>query len=260
MYQVSQSSIDELAQNGAICLRKITTDDWVKRLQDTVDEMLVQKRAGNEGAFDILNGAYDRNQVIKEFVHQSDEGEIARQLLQSKEARFFFDQTFVKEPGTDAPTPWHHDQSFWPVKGKNVMSIWLALDYVTKESSGLEYIKGSHLWNKRFRPEGFTEESKKFFEGTDGEDIPDIDNNRDKYEFLNWDLEPGDCLIHMGFAVHGSSGNATRDRRRRAFATRWLGDGIIYAPEQTKSTNLIDSNLKSGDGLENSRYPIIAKI
>ncbi len=33
-----------------------------------------------------------------------------------------------------------------------------------------------------------------------GEKIPDIDAARDKYEFLSWDMQPGDILIHHGMS------------------------------------------------------------
>ena len=39
------------------------------------------------------------------------------------------------------------------------------------------------------------------------EDMPDIDANRDKYELLSWDLEPGDVLMFHPLIVHGSPGN-----------------------------------------------------
>lgn len=256
MVTISKDDIERLQEDGAICLRQVVSPDWIARLQEAVDDMLAEKRAGGEGKFDALNGTYDRNEVVRAHVHESGVAEIAQQLFGSNQVRFFFDQVFVKEPGTDAPTPWHHDQAYWPVKGDQVLSIWLALDHVTRESSGLEYVKGSHKWNRRFKPKGFTGGAN--FDGAEGEDMPDLDAARDQYEFLSWELQPGDALVHLGYAIHGASGNATRDRRRRAVSTRWLGDGITYAPEQTPSKNLLDPALKSGDTLDHSsRYPLV---
>lgn len=52
-----------------------------------------------------------------------------------------YDQVFVKEPGTSSPTPWHQDQPYWPIKGWQIMSFWAALDPVTEESGGIQFIR-----------------------------------------------------------------------------------------------------------------------
>ena len=36
-------------------------------------------------------------------------------MMASGSVDFFYDQLFVKEPGTAHPTPWHQDQPYWPV-------------------------------------------------------------------------------------------------------------------------------------------------
>ena len=36
----------------------------------------------------------------------------------------------VKEPGTAARTPWHHDQSYYPVDGDDLCSLWIPVDPV----------------------------------------------------------------------------------------------------------------------------------
>lgn len=32
----------------------------------------------------------------------------------------YHEQVLVKEPGTDKETPWHHDQSYYPIDGNKV--------------------------------------------------------------------------------------------------------------------------------------------
>lgn len=49
-------------------------------------------------------------------------------------------------------------------------------------------------------------------------------------ELLTWDLEPGDCILHQSFAVHGAPGVTSTTLRRRAYATRWVGDEVVYDP------------------------------
>ena len=93
---------------------------------------------------DVKSGAGER---------EAPRREIAARLMGLDEVRFFYDQLFIKEPGTQAPTAWHNDLPFWPFAGNHVASVWLALTPVTQEHRGLIYVGGSHKWNKLFRPE-----------------------------------------------------------------------------------------------------------
>jgi ectoine hydroxylase-related dioxygenase (phytanoyl-CoA dioxygenase family) len=153
------------------------------------------------------------------------------------EVRFFYDQLFIKEPGTQAPTAWHHDLPFWPLDGTQVASVWLALTPVTRESSGLVYVAGSHKWGKLYRPmpavprEGFAlpeadayEECPQFHKQFGNPDL----------RFLAWDMAPGDCLVHHPLTVHGAGANASNEQRRLALSCRFFGGDITWHGPRTQ--------------------------
>ena len=48
---------------------------------------------------------------------------ICGEVVGSSTARFFYDQLLVKEVGCADRTPWHQDQPYWAVKGRQVCSI-----------------------------------------------------------------------------------------------------------------------------------------
>lgn len=244
-------------RDGAVCLRGVFSPEWVERTRDAVERLLVANRKGASQELDLITGAYEKDEGIREFIHHSPAADIARALMKSLTSRFFFAQVFVKEPGVAAPTPWHHDQTYWPVRGEQVCSLWLALDPVTKESSGLEYVKGSHLWDKRYKPEGFNAETTQTFAAAAGDIIPDFDQRRDEFEFLSWDMQPGDVLAHAGFAIHGAGGNRTQNMRRRALSTRWLGDDARYAPELAPTSRYLDPELQPDGPFNSPRFPLI---
>ena len=54
-----------------------------------------------------------RNAVL-----HSDMAEAASRLMRSKTVRFFHDHVLVKEPGNSMPTPWHQDQPYYLVEGR----------------------------------------------------------------------------------------------------------------------------------------------
>lgn len=97
---------------------------------------------------------FRKDRDFLEFAFESPSWQIAKTLMRSSEVRLFADPLFVKEPGTATPTPLHHDQPYWPVLGEHVSSVWVTMDSVTKETSGLEYIRGSQM-EQAVRPGGF---------------------------------------------------------------------------------------------------------
>lgn len=258
---LTEAEIEEFEAAGAICLRQRFDMGWVERLRAAVDRSLEAERRAREDPeakrFEMNHHLVYREPDVRAFVFESPAAGIARALMRSRTARFYIDHVFVKEPGVEAPTPWHHDQPYWPVRGRQVCSIWLALDPVTKQSSGLEYVRGSHRWGKEYAPVPFTERGAAMRQATD-EQPPDFDGRRNEFEFLNWDMEPGDCLAHQALAIHGASGNTTRTQRRRAFSTRWTGDDARYRePAHYMDPNLVDLTLRDGERLESMKFPLV---
>jgi ectoine hydroxylase-related dioxygenase (phytanoyl-CoA dioxygenase family) len=126
---------------------------------------------------------------------------------------------------------------------------------VTRESSGLEYVKGSHRWNRRFK--AVSPDYHPYLLASDLEDPPDIDGHREDYDLVNWDMEPGDVLMFHPLTLHGSPGNASATRRRRALATRWLGDDVVYAPVKARMPLPPGHGLSPGDKLGGRLFPKI---
>ena len=73
---------------------------------------------------------------------------------------FYHEHVLVKEPSAKIPTPWHHDQSYYPIDGEDICSIWMPVDPVPQGAT-LKFVKGSHRWNKWFVPRKF-ETSKNY--------------------------------------------------------------------------------------------------
>ena len=170
--------------------------------------------------------------------------------------KIYYDQLFVKEPGTDAPTRWHNDQPYWPVRGWPIVSFWLALDPVTKVSGALEFVRGSHLWNQWFQPEPFAEGGAPYPRNPEYVDIPDIDAERDQHEFLTWEMKPGDLIAFHALTVHGGPPNRSAGRRR-GYTVRYCGPGMTYYAKPGTSHFLHDPALEHGAPIEGARYPVV---
>ena len=90
--------------------------------------------------------------------------------------------------------------------------------------------KGSHLWDKLFIRTRFQEGHS--VDGEAGEvngktyDItPDILNNKDDYEFLQWDLELGDCIFFDMRTLHGNLNQVTPKSDIHRYTLRMAKEG-----------------------------------
>ncbi len=181
---------------------------------------------------------------------------IATQLMDTTYTNFWEDTTFVKTPGTGQRTAFHQDWGYFQIDGDKCCIIWVALDPVTKENGAMEYVKGSHKWGKKFAPNVLIAQS--IDPTSPYEKTPDIEGNRDDYDIISFDVQPGDVIIHHVLTVHGAGGNVTADRSRRAISFRYCGDDIRYfdkpgAVEQP----YVDNPPQNGQRLTTDDYPLV---
>tara|TARA_Y100000994_G_scaffold108199_1_gene89052 strand:- start:56 stop:880 length:825 start_codon:yes stop_codon:yes gene_type:complete len=187
--------------------------------------------------------------VVNRYIYESGVAQIAAALMDSSSARLYFDHLLVKEPRTDAPTPWHQDVPYWPFLGKQICSAWVSVSEVTVAESSLEFVRGSHNWGSYFAPEAF-DGSKNWTNDFEGEPAPDIANSRDDYEILGFDVGPGDVIFFSAWILHGAPGNSG-SRRRTALSTRWLGDDVTWYPHPGSDPTVTDDLTTSVSG----QYP-----
>ena len=166
--------------------------------------------------------------IINDFVFHSGIAHLVGELLDVSSTRMYFDHMLVKEPGTTAPTPWHQDIPYWPFLGQKIASAWVALSTTSVEESSLEFVRGSHKWDKYYAPESFGN-SPGWTADFEGERVPDIDAARSEFDIIGFDVEPGDALVFSAWSLHGARGNSGPNWRA-AFSTRWLGDDARWAP------------------------------
>lgn len=264
---ISEEEVQRFEEDGATVVRQLFPPEWLDQLRVAAEENMKNPgvlcdehvKPGEPGRFHDDQFLWRRHETMRRFIHDSPAAEIARRMMRGKQVQLFYDQLFVKEPGTRKATPWHNDHSYWQLKGNQVISLWLALDHVPKTSC-VKYVKGSHKWQLLHKISSFSGDEQRYKESASLPDIPDIESKRDEYELLTWDMEPGDCLIHHSFAVHGAPGISTQAGRRRAYATRWFGEDVRFDPRPgtmhyTWVQAGLDSQMKADDPLNSSLFP-----
>ena len=238
---VTEDQISSFQRDGAVVLRSVLSATEVASLTRGVDTnlaapgpmALVASKPDDPGYFieDFCN--WSTNHDYRDVVFNSRLPEAAALLTGSRETRMYHDHMLTKEPGTHQRTPWHQDQPYYNVSGQQNVSFWIPVDPV-RRSSTLEFIAGSHLgpW---LMPRTFMDKQAKWFpEGTLA-DLPDIDANRESYNIIGWELEPGDAVAFHMLTLHAAAG-VDPDRRRRVFSVRYLGDDMRHAPRPWKTS------------------------
>ena len=260
---VDKQSIDDFRQKGVTVLRGAFTG-WVDVLRAGIDANMndpdpnarIYKGENGNGRFFVDYCNWDRIAEYKNFIFNSNAAHIGATLMNSQNVQLFHEHVLVKEASTDVPTPWHQDAPYYCVTGPKTVSLWVPLDTIERDTT-LEFVSGSHLWGKHFRPQRFDGSALNEDDGL--EEIPDINQTRDEYEILGWAVEPGDAIAFDYRTIHGAAGNHQPHRQRRAFSLRLVGDGARFVRRDglVSSPPFPNVTLKSGDPLTGDAFPFL---
>ncbi len=286
---VTEAEIDQFWREGVVRLRGVIDPAWLESLVEPIEGLLKQtspevtgtphatvditgmaealRRDGAKEqlledamAADQQRGRYllvswSDDPAIRRFETSSMVPEIAAQVLRSKSVDLLTEQILVKEPGAPTRTAFHTDEPYFNIEGDKACSAWVPLDTVTLDSGAMGYIRGSHRWTQNFLPNFFVSQATTAPEGTFGRvKLPDIEGHPEDFDLVYYETEPGDVVLHHYRTVHGSGGNTTANRRRRAITVRYCGDDIRWQPSGLASRTLpaFQNSLQPGEPLSNA--------
>jgi ectoine hydroxylase-related dioxygenase (phytanoyl-CoA dioxygenase family) len=263
--RVATSEVDAFQKDGAVCLRQVLRSEEVALLRRGIDANLaspsarakVASRPEDPGRFVEDFCSWQENEHYRRFIFDSRLAEIAGALMQSRTVRLYHDHMLTKEPGTRARTPWHQDQPYYNIEGRQNASFWIPVDPVSRAAT-LEFVAGSHLgpW---LMPRTFMDLQAKWFPEGVLADLPNIDAERDRHRILGWEIEPGDVVCFHMLTLHASAG-VEGNRRRRVFSVRFLGDDIVHAPRPWATSPEfpgLAERLPAGAAMEHPLFPLL---
>ena len=263
MSGVAAQDIESFARDGAVCLRGVLDSNVVETLRAGIDRNL----AAPSPRAKIASGPDDPGRFVEDFcnwtenpnyravIFDSGLGEIAAALTASRTARLYHDHMLTKEAGTATPTPWHQDQPYYNVEGRQTVSFWIPVDPVDEEST-LRFVAGSHLgpW---LMPRSFMDAQARWFPEGSLANLPDIEADPDAFPILAWVLEPGDVVAFNMLTLHSARGSR---RRRRVFSVRFLGDDVTHAPRRWPTSPDfpgLAAELPAGAPMNHPLFPLV---
>ena len=232
---VTPALIEDFRRDGAVCLRGLLNEGEIALLRAGIDANIaapsprakVASRPDDPGFFIEDFCCWQENEAYRRVIFDSPLAAAAARLMHSRSVRLYHDHMLTKEPGTRQKTPWHQDQPYYNIDGRQNVSFWIAVDPVARAST-LEFIAGSHNgpW---LMPRSFMDHQAKWFPEGSLTDLPDIEADRAAHPIIGWAVQPGDVIAFHMLSLHAAGGVA-RDARRRVFSVRMLGDDITHAP------------------------------
>ena len=269
---ISENKVIRFKEDGAILLKNKFKKKWIDLLKHGINKA----KANPSPRF--TNHTKDKNlpsyledfwtwnlhQEFTDFVYNSPTAKIASELLGAKKINLVMDNWFFREAGSKSKPPFHHDISYFDFEG-SMCVLWIPLEPVKKQD-GIAWVKGSHLWNKLFLRTRFNDGHKVDGEagivnGKKYEITPDILKNKNDYEFLEWDLEVGDCVYFDIRTLHGALYETSPSSDINRFTLRMAKENskIIYRGEWAKEERAImeANGYKNGDDLSGKMFPTL---
>ena len=273
---VSKEEIEKYNNDGAIFLKNKFDIKWIEKLKKGIEKDIKNPSPrfkshtlkSNVPAYLEDYWTWDLVPEFKDFVFNSPYAEIASELMSANKINLVMDNWFLREAGSKSSTPFHHDVSYFDMEG-TMCVLWLPLQ-ATGKDEGVAWVKGSHLWDKLFLRVLFkdghkVEGNECVIKGKKYELPPNILGNKDKYEFLKWDCEPGDCVIFNMKTLHGTLNSLTPKKTLSRYTLRvakedakisYVGDWTSYNYRKAMQ----DAGYKEGDKLGGKMFPTLFEL
>lgn len=259
-------------RDGVVLLRRVLHPEWLMLLELGLARVMGDGRQskfrfyeGEETEFIETVRNFEVNPEIQRLLYDSPIADVVGAIIGSDNVWLYSDEFFIKDGGGCGRTPWHQDMSYFPIEGEQVASMWISLDPLTRAEC-LEMIPGTHHTTRYdgFDPQAVAEDPTTPYYGQDLPPLPDIEAERDKWNIVSYDIEPGDVIILHPGVLHGG-GPTGENGRRRALTVRLYGDDIVYGerPGSKPPAPFIPGlslALKPGDPLRHRAYPQLRPV
>lgn len=262
-YLITDEQLAEFERDGAVCLRGFVAEQWLERLRGAAREAMEMAPTDPGMYYFKRIRLWQKIAGFGDFCTASHLPEMAARLLRTDKINLLYDQLFVKDTSMVERTTWHNDQPYWPVRGGEAVSFWVALEDLDASMGTLEFIRGSHAWQAWYQPivgdeVGLIRSIPDTHPGY--VPMPDFETERDRHELIQWDLAAGDAIAFHALSVHGSTGNTSGHAVRWAYSVRYAAKENRYLDVHEipgHNVDLENPELNTSDLLDSEMFPVV---
>ena len=266
---VTPTEIETFRRDGVVALRGVFDPEWL----DLLDRGITRNMAEPSPRFEARTSEASQARYCEDFwvwslfpeferfVRESPVSALAAQLLGAQRINLVMDNWFLREAGSRARPPWHHDIAYFDFEGRMCV-LWMPLEPCRREE-GIAFVRGSHLWDRLFLRVYFKDHAVAappgWVNGKYYEAPPDIEADPESFDLVAFDVEPGDCLMFDMRTLHGALAETVPDRTIRRYSLRMTAeDGrISYRGDWAKAERAIfeAAGHREGDSLDSPFFP-----
>lgn len=256
-YPLLKEQIRFYRENGFIALPDVLNREEVRALRSILSgavrdrrrkyaKGLVQTNPRYEQVFVQMVNLWEDYEEIRPFILNPRLADIARRLVGCRSIRLWHDHALIKPARDGAPTPWHQDFPYWPMKEPGALSCWLALDDVDETNGCMSFVPGTHRLGP-LTPVSLTHPRSLF-------KVAGLDRRKCRPTVVP--LQAGSCTFHDGNTFHYAGPNQS-SKPRRALAVIYMPSGVTYDGKPHCVTDGCD--LRIGRRLVGKRFPVLAR-
>ena len=221
-------------EQGVVCLRQLLDAHWLEVAARAIEfgranpgpMYLDYSKDTKPRTYETDFWVWRENRAMRDLIFDSPTARVAGTLMGVESVMLVTDNWLMREAGAVNRAPWHHDGPYFDLDGKWCV-VWFGLEPVGP-GEGVVFLSGSHRWNRLFMPESFAGTGPKGELIVPYEPTPDFTDALDRYEVLEFSLEPGDCLFFDSLTVHGAPDPRPPTRGVRRFTMRYADGTARY--------------------------------
>jgi hypothetical protein len=220
---------ETLERDGVVCLKGALTPPAVAQVEAAVEWSLANPSPTavrfypDEPARFFEDRGYGHSQLVRDIGLDS----MVAALWGVDRLWYLGEQLFLKEGGASRRTPWHQDTSYLRMLGSQLVACWISLDPLPREHC-LEFVRMSHK-GTLYNGSAFAahDDTAPLYKHSKLPRLPDIQADREAFDIVAWDVDPGDVIVfHLG-VLHGGAGTSP-GLRRRTISLRFLGPDVVF--------------------------------
>ncbi|MCM3399736.1 phytanoyl-CoA dioxygenase family protein [Oceanobacillus profundus] len=227
---LSKEDLDFFKNEGYFIIRNVYKSEEMTKIKQVFkklwlekflnDEIIVDAKLPMESLFPTMHEVQNQNDMMKKFMIDNRNFEIAKELL-GEEPLVIGTTCFFKGPQTKA-LPFHQDNIDNGCIPSNNVALWISLEETNKDNGSLCFIPKSHKFGlfsinlSSAHPYGVLTTAI-------NEDNPNLPEDM---QIVHIETQPGDVVVFDGNTIHGSNGNNTLNKFRRSFAIHFTTSDV----------------------------------